>query len=481
MKKILNYIDGSYDESFSKDWLDNYNPSKGEVYSKIASSTKADVNSAYLAAKKAFPAWSNTTINERSTILSRIADLIDDHLDMLAEAETLDNGKPLNLAKSVDIPRASSNFRFFAHAITQFSSEAHESIGLNSMNFTLRQAIGVVGCISPWNLPLYLFTWKIAPALAAGNTVVAKPSEVTPMTAFLLGELCSKAGLPDGVLNIIHGTGPAAGQAIVEHPNIKAISFTGGTKTGAHIAKVAAPMFKKLSLELGGKNPAIIFSDCDYNEMLQTTVRSSFANQGQICLCGSRIFVEASLYQKFKTDFIAAVCKLKVGSPFNNDTDIGALVSKPHLNKVKSYVDKAEQYGGKVIFGGNIVSVHDSEDGYYLEPTIIEVDDNSCILNQDEIFGPVVTIMSFNDENEVLAMANDVNYGLSATLWTNDLKRTMRVSKQLEVGIVWVNTWLLRDLRTPFGGVKSSGVGREGGFEALRFFTEPKNICIKYN
>jgi len=481
MKKILNYIDGSYNESFSKDWLDNYNPSKGEVYSKIASSTKADVNRAYLAAKKAFPAWSNTTINERSTILSRIADLIDDHLDMLAEAETLDNGKPLNLAKSVDIPRASSNFRFFAHAITQFSSEAHESIGLNSMNFTLRQAIGVVGCISPWNLPLYLFTWKIAPALAAGNTVVAKPSEVTPMTAFLLGELCSKAGLPDGVLNIIHGTGPAAGQAIVEHPNIKAISFTGGTKTGESIARTAAPMFKKLSLELGGKNPNIIFADCNYEKMLSVTIKSSFANQGQICLCGSRIFVEKSIYSKFKKDFVAKVRDLKIGDPFVSTTNIGALVSKPHLEKVLSYINLAKKEGGKILTGGNKVTVKGSENGYYLEPTVIEIFNHQCRINQEEIFGPVVTIMPFETEKDVLAMANSVKYGLSATLWTSNIDRTMRVSKKIEAGIVWVNTWLNRDLRTPFGGIKNSGVGREGGFEALKFFTEPKNICIKYD
>ncbi|RZP12500.1 MAG: aldehyde dehydrogenase [Flavobacteriales bacterium] len=481
MKKILNFIDGSYDESFSKDWLDNYNPSKGEVYSKIASSTKVDVNSAYLAAKKAFPAWSNTTINERSTILSKIADLIDDHLDMLAEAETLDNGKPLKLAKSVDIPRASSNFRFFAHAITQFSSEAHESIGLNSMNFTLRQAIGVVGCISPWNLPLYLFTWKIAPALAAGNTVVAKPSEVTPMTAFLLGELCSKAGLPDGVLNIIHGTGTAAGQAIVEHPNIKAISFTGGTKTGESIARTAAPMFKKLSLELGGKNPNIIFADCNYEKMLSVTIKSSFANQGQICLCGSRIFVEKSIYSKFKKDFVAKVRDLKIGDPFVSTTNIGALVSKPHLEKVLSYINLAKKEGGKILTGGNKVIVKGSENGYYLEPTVIEIFNHQCRINQEEIFGPVVTIMPFETEKDVLAMANSVKYGLSATLWTSNINRTMRVSKKIEAGIVWVNTWLNRDLRTPFGGIKNSGVGREGGFEALKFFTEPKNICIKYD
>jgi len=478
---IKNYINGEYVNSVSDSWIDNYNPSNGEIYGQIPNSINEDVENGYKAAKNAFLSWSETSLDERSKIMSKIAQLITEKLPELAAAEAKDNGKPLHVAKSIDIPRAAANFQFFANAITQFASEAHESVGHNAINFTLRQPIGVVGCISPWNLPLYLFTWKIAPAIAAGNCVVAKPSEITPMTAYLLGEILTEAGLPKGVLNIVHGLGTTTGQAIVAHPGIKAISFTGGTQTGAHIAKVAAPMFKKLSLELGGKNPAIIFADCDYDEMLQTTVRSSFANQGQICLCGSRIFVEASMYQKFKTDFIAAVSKLKVGNPFDTSTDIGALVSRPHLEKVKKYIDNAAHYGGKVIFGGASVSVDNSEDGYYLEPTIIEVQDNSCTLNQEEIFGPVVTIMPFNDENEVLAMANDVSYGLSATLWTNDLKRTMRVSKQIQAGIVWVNTWLLRDLRTPFGGVKNSGVGREGGFEALRFFTEPKNICIKYN
>jgi aminomuconate-semialdehyde/2-hydroxymuconate-6-semialdehyde dehydrogenase len=478
---IKNYINGEYVNPVSDSWIDNYNPSNGEIYGQIPNSINEDVENGYKAAKNAFLSWSETSLDERSKIMSKIAQLITEKLPELAAAEAKDNGKPLHVAKSIDIPRAAANFQFFANAITQFASEAHESVGHNAINFTLRQPIGVVGCISPWNLPLYLFTWKIAPAIAAGNCVVAKPSEITPMTAYLLGEILTEAGLPKGVLNIVHGLGTTTGQAIVAHPGIKAISFTGGTQTGAHIAKVAAPMFKKLSLELGGKNPAIIFADCDYDEMLQTTVRSSFANQGQICLCGSRIFIEASMYQKFKTDFIAAVSKLKVGNPFDTSTDIGALVSRPHLEKVKKYIDNAAQYGGKVIFGGASVSVDNSEDGYYLEPTIIEVQDNSCTLNQEEIFGPVVTIMPFNDENEVLAMANDVSYGLSATLWTNDLKRTMRVSKQIQAGIVWVNTWLLRDLRTPFGGVKNSGVGREGGFEALRFFTEPKNICIKYN
>lgn len=478
--EIQNYINGKFKNPIEDSWLENFNPSNGEVYGQIPNSTKADVEAAYISAKSAFSQWSKTTLDNRSRILIKISELLEENLQQFAEAESKDNGKPISLAKSVDIPRAASNFRFFGNAITQFASESHESVGQNAINFTLRQPIGVVGCISPWNLPLYLFTWKIAPAIAAGNCVVAKPSEVTPMSAFLLGEICSKAGLPEGVLNIVHGLGTTTGQAIVEHPGIKAISFTGGTATGAHIAKVAAPMFKKLSLELGGKNPNIIFADCDYDQMLETTVRSSFANQGQICLCGSRIFIEKSIYEKFKIDFVRKVEKLKVGHPSENDTNIGALVSKSHLEKVKEYIQIAKDEGGKILFGGNEITVEKFENGYYLEPTIIEVSRNECRVNQEEIFGPVVTIMPFETEDEVLKMANNVKYGLSATIWTNYLKRTMRLSKNLQTGIVWINTWMMRDLRTPFGGTKASGVGREGGFEALRFFTEAKNICIKY-
>lgn len=477
---IQNYINGGFHNPIQDNWIDNYDPSNGEVYGQIPNSSKEDVENAYIAAKSAFPSWSQTTLEERSRILIKISELIETKLDKLAIAESQDNGKPISLAKAIDIPRASSNFRFFGNAITQFASESHESIGLNAINYTLRQPIGVVGCISPWNLPLYLFTWKIAPALAAGNCVVAKPSEVTPMTAYLLGNICNEAGLPKGVLNIVHGLGTTTGQAIIQHPDIKAISFTGGTATGAHIAKTAAPMFKKLSLELGGKNPNIIFADCDYQDMLTTTVRSSFANQGQICLCGSRIFVEQSIYETFKKDFVKKVKQLKVGHPSESTTNIGALVSKPHLEKVKSYIDIAKTEGGTILCGGNEVTIEGFENGYYLEPTVIEVTTDECRVNQEEIFGPVVTIMPFKTEDEVLQMANKVQYGLSATLWTNDLKRTMRMSNHIQAGIVWVNTWLMRDLRTPFGGMKASGVGREGGFEALRFFTEPKNVCIKY-
>jgi len=478
---IQNYINGNFYNPIKEEWLDNYCPATGEVYGKIPNSSKDDVENAYIAAKSAFPGWSQTTLDERSRILIRISELLEANLDRFAEAESKDNGKPLSLAKSVDIPRAASNFRFFGNAITQFASESHESVGLDAVNFTLRQPIGVIGCISPWNLPLYLFTWKIAPALAAGNCVVSKPSEITPMTAYLLGEICNEAELPKGVLNIVHGLGTTCGQAIIEHPDIKAISFTGGTATGAHIARTAAPMFKKLSLELGGKNPNIIFADCDYEDMLNTTVRSSFSNQGQICLCGSRIFVESSIYNQFKKDFVSKVKQLKVGPPSEEATNIGAVVSKPHMEKVFSYIEIAKEEGGNILCGGNKVTVKGHENGYYLEPTVIEVPNDECRVNQEEIFGPVVTIMPFKDEDDVLQMANKVKYGLSATLWTSDLNRTMRMSSQIQAGIIWVNTWMLRDLRTPFGGVKASGVGREGGFEALRFFTEPKNVCIKYS
>ncbi|MCF8373929.1 MAG: aldehyde dehydrogenase [Bacteroidales bacterium] len=477
--KLKNYINGELIDPVSATWIDNYNPASGEVYSYIPDSGAEDVKLAVQAAKEAFATWSKTTAEYRHDIMSKISDLILANLDRLAEAESKDNGKPVWLAKEVDIPRAASNFKFFANAITQYASNAHET-DQTAINYTLRRPLGVVACISPWNLPLYLFTWKIAPALAAGNTVVAKPSEITPMTAFLLAELCIEAGLPKGVLNIIHGYGHTAGQSMVSHPDVKAISFTGGTATGAKIAEIAAPKFKKLSLELGGKNPNIIFADCDYDEMLSTTLRSTFSNQGQICLCGSRIFVERPLYDRFKSDFVREVSKMKIGHPGEPETRIGALVSKQHLEKVVSYIELAKEEGGHILSGGKEVKVNGFENGYYLQPTIIENLPFDCRTNHEEIFGPVVTIMPFDSEEEVLGYANSVRYGLSCTIWTQNLKRTTRLASEIEAGIVWVNTWLFRDLRTPFGGMKDSGVGREGGFEALNFFTEAKNVCIKY-
>jgi aminomuconate-semialdehyde/2-hydroxymuconate-6-semialdehyde dehydrogenase len=473
MQRILNYINGKLIEPISGKFFNNINPASGEVYSLIPDSDASDVQLAVEAAQKAFPDWSLCGVNERYKMLNKIADLIERDLEKLALAETIDNGKPLWLSKKIDIPRAKDNFRFFATAILHFASESHYMEG-EAINYTLRQPLGVVGCISPWNLPLYLFTWKIAPALAAGNCVVAKPSEITPMTAFLFSEICIEAGLPAGVLNIVHGYGIKTGEAIVSNPQIKAISFTGGTKTGKHIASVAAPMFKKLSLELGGKNPNIVFADCDFEKALDTSVRSSFLNQGEICL-----LIEKSIYDKFKTAFVEKVKALKVGNPLDEKTFIGAVVSKEHFEKVLGYIELAKQECGIILCGGKPVCPDENKNGYFIEPTVIEGLDMTCRTNTEEIFGPVVTLIPFENEEEALQLANATKYGLATSVWTTDLNKAHRVAAKIQSGIVWINCWLLRDLRTPFGGVKNSGVGREGGWEALRFFTEAKNVCVK--
>ncbi|MBX2891128.1 MAG: aldehyde dehydrogenase [Saprospiraceae bacterium] len=477
MQVIQNYIGGKFVPPASGQYLDNHNPATGEIFGKIPDSDATDVETATQAATTAFPAWAALPLEQRHDILRAISDGITRHLHRLAEAETLDSGKTIFASSTVDIPRAALNFKFFATALLHFASESHQMPGV--LSYTLRQPLGVVGCISPWNLPLYLFTWKIAPALAAGNCVVGKPSEVTPLTAFLLGEICNEAGLPPGVLNIVHGLGPKAGEAIVRHPHIKAISFTGSTRAGAEIARIAAPMFKKLSLELGGKNPNLIFADCDYDKMLDTTVRSSFSNQGQICLCGSRIYVESSIFEKFKKDFVARVNALKIGDPMHPESRHGAVVSKMHFEKILSYIELAKQEGGSVIAGGKEVRLPGNlAGGWFIAPTVIEGLPLACRTNQEEIFGPVVTIQPFDADDEALVLANGVPYGLSATVWTNSLSRAQRFAAELQAGIVWVNCWLLRDLRTPFGGVKNSGVGREGGWDAMRFFTETKNVTI---
>ncbi|WP_161889772.1 aldehyde dehydrogenase [Pontibacter russatus] len=480
MRKLQNYINGQLTPPVSGQYIDNYNPATGEVYSLIPDSDAQDVELAVLAAQAAFPSWAKTPAEKRGQLLMRIADLIDECLDQLAEAESTDNGKPLKLAKTVDIPRASSNMRFYGTAIPHFASEAHYMEGTEAINYTIRHPHGVAGCISPWNLPLYLFTWKIAPALAAGNCVVAKPSEVTPMTAYLLSEICMEAGLPAGVLNIVHGYGHKVGAAIVAHPKVPVISFTGGTATGRSIAATAAPLFKKLSLELGGKNPNIIFADCDFDNALHTSIQSSFANQGQICLCGSRIFVERPLYIKFREAFVEKVKAMTVGDPLEEATVQGAVVSERHMQKVLSYIALAKQEGGTILAGGHRVQVAGRcANGWFISPTVIEGLPCDCRTNTEEIFGPVVTLTPFDTEEEVIRYANCTDYGLSATIWTQNLSRAHRVAHQVHAGIIWVNTWLLRDLRTPFGGMKNSGVGREGGFEALRFFTESQNVCVK--
>ena len=476
---IRNYIDGAFSDPVGGQFLDNIDPSTGNAYGLIPRSQAADVDLAVAAAKAAFPGWSSLSAAERSSWLMKVSNAIDAKLDTLALAESKDNGKPLKLATAVDIPRARDNFKFYATAILHDAYETHD-MGVDGFNYTLRQPVGVAGCISPWNLPLYLFSWKIAPALAAGNTVVAKPSEVAPATAYLLSEILDEIGFPKGVLNIVHGLGAEVGAAIVAHHDTNIISFTGGTQTGKAISSVAAPMFKKISLELGGKNANVIFDDCDFEDAINTSVRSSFANQGQICLCGSRIYVQRGIYEKFKAAFLERVNGLTIADPLTSEARMGAVVSKEHMEKVLSYIELAKEEGGTLLTGGHRVQLEGRcEKGYFIAPTVFENLPASCRTNQEEIFGPVVTLTPFDTEEEALTMANGTAYGLAATIWTSDLKTAHRMAAGLHAGIIWVNCWLLRDLRTPFGGVKQSGVGREGGFEALRFFTEPKNICIK--
>jgi aminomuconate-semialdehyde/2-hydroxymuconate-6-semialdehyde dehydrogenase len=478
---IENFIDGQYQAPINNRYIDNIEPATGLIYGKIPSSDNADVEKAVASAERALPAWRALDLEQRADYLIAIAQEIESQLEPLAVAEATDNGKPVALAKMVDIPRAASNFKFFAHACSQFASESH-AMANSAINYTLRQPVGIVGCISPWNLPLYLFTWKIAPALAAGNCVIAKPSEITPKTAAMLGAICQKIGLPKGVLNILHGTGPSVGSEICNHPKIKAISFTGGTTTGAAIATQLAPKFKKLSLELGGKNPALIFDDCNFEATVDEVFRASFANQGQICLCASRLYIQRGIYEKFKTALVEKAKNLIPQDPLNSEAKMGAIVSKVHLEKVLGYIDLAKQEGGIVLAGGEQVHLTGRcEQGYFLQPTIIEGLINNASCNQQEIFGPVITLQVFDTDEQALALANESDYGLAATIWTQNLNRAHHLAENINTGIVWVNCWLLRDLRTPFGGMNHSGVGREGGLEAMRFFTEPKNVCIKYS
>ncbi len=472
MRQLPHWIDGKSRDAASGRWLDVFDPASGKVFARVADGDAQDVDAAVAAAEAALPAWSSLPDTERARWLEKLAQALEDRLNDFAHAESKDGGKPLKLAREIEIPRAVSNLRFFAHAATQFASESHH--GQAGLNYTLRKPLGVVGTISPWNLPLYLFTWKIAPALAAGNTVVAKPSEIAPLTATMLGELAAEIGFPAGALNIVNGLGPKVGEAIVSHPRIKAVSFTGSTAVGKRIAGIAAPMLKKVSLELGGKNPTLVFADSAWQEHLDTIVRSAFQNSGQICLCGSRILVERGIYAQFRDALVERALALKVGDPIDSDVRMGPLVSQAHFDKVVAAIARAREEGGNLLCGGNALD----RPGWFVQPTVIDGLGPDCATNRDEIFGPVVTLQPFDDDAQALALANAGDYGLAASIWTRDLNRAHRIAAEIRAGIVWINTWLMRDLRTPFGGMAQSGLGREGGLEAMRFFTEPKNIGI---
>ncbi|TVQ58905.1 MAG: aldehyde dehydrogenase [Phycisphaerales bacterium] len=480
MSSLRNFVGGAWVPPRGGGWMDVVEPATGAVYARVADSGGADVDEAVRAAGEAFAGWAATPAAERSRVMLRVAALIEDNLEALARAESVDSGKPVALARRVDIPRAAANFRFFATAILHTRSDLHDTDGA-ALNYTLRRPLGVVGCISPWNLPLYLFTWKIAPAIAAGNCVVGKPSEVTPVTASMLCDLCNEAGLPPGVLNVVHGAGAGAGKALVEHAGVRAISFTGGTATGRAIAATAGPAFKKVSLELGGKNANVVFADADVEEAAREACRAAFTNQGQVCLCGSRVFVQRGVYDAFVDRLVAHARALRVGDPLDEQTEQGALVSRAHFEKVRDAVERAKKDGARALCGGAPADAPNARcaQGVFYPPTVLADAPASCEAMQEEIFGPVVTVTPFDTEEEALALANGVRYGLAAMVWTSDLNRAHRVAARLEAGIVWVNCWMVRDLRTPFGGMKESGVGREGGDEALRFFTEMKNVCLR--
>ncbi len=476
---LSNYIRGRFVEHAGSEWMDVVEPATGVVFAKLPLSDSQDVGAAVEAAREAQPGWASLEIKERADWLDAIADSLEASFEEIAELESRDTGKPISLARNVDANRSVANFRFFAGLIREQESEAFEMD--DATNYVVNKSVGVGALITPWNLPLYLLSWKVAPAIGMGNTVVCKPSELTPMTADLLMRVIDGVGLPAGVVNLVHGDGAGAGSPLVAHPEIDLISFTGGTSTGEKVAASAAPMFKKISLELGGKNSSIVFADCDMEKTVAGVVRSGFLNQGQVCLCGSRVLVESSVYDEFETKFVESVERMRIGDPSDDSTDLGALISKDHLQKVQGYVNLAIEEGGRVLTGGAPCLPSEFEGGNWMAPTVIAGLSPESRCSTEEIFGPVVTLHRFESEEEAVEIANGTRYGLAGSVWTSDIERGKRVSEAMETGMVWVNTWLHRDLRVPFGGVKDSGVGREGGKWSLGFFSEAMNICVKHD
>ena len=476
--KILNYIKGKFNEPISSEWMDNFSPSTGEVIGSIPLSGDADVRSAIAAAKSALPEWSSLDPSDRALWLDKIADCLEEKFEEIAHLESMDTGKPISLARSVDARRSVSNFRFFSEMIRDREDEVFEME--DATNIVKLRAVGVGALITPWNLPLYLLSWKVAPAIGMGNTVVCKPSELTPLTADLLMRVIDEVGLPPGVVNLVHGNGNA-GSILTGDPDVDLVSFTGGTSTGAKVAQSASPQFKKLSLELGGKNASIVFSDCNLEETVKGVTRAAFLNLGQVCLCGSRILVEDPIYDQFMDMFVESVESMVIGDPMHEDTDLGALISKQHLEKVESYVSLALEEGGEIVTGGKPCLPKELEGGNWMSPTVVTGLGTESRCSTEEVFGPFVTVHRFNSEEDAIKIANNTRYGLAGSIWTGDIERGKRVAESIHTGMIWVNTWLHRDLRVPFGGVKDSGVGREGGKWSMGFFSEPLNVCLKHD
>lgn len=475
---LRNYISGEFIEPETGEWLENFSPATGKIIALVPKSGQNDINMAVESAIQALPSWSALTNVDRANWLDKIADKLETKYEEIAELESKDTGKPISLAREVDAYRSVKNFRFFANMIRNLNEESYEME--DATNRVIYKPVGVGALITPWNLPLYLLSWKVAPAIGMGNTVVCKPSEMTPLTADLLMKTIDEIGLPKGVVNLVHGDGMGAGSPLVSHENVSLVSFTGGTSTGSIVAKSAASSFKKLSLELGGKNASIIFDDCNLENTVKGVVRSGFLNQGQVCLCGSRILVQEKIYDEFVKKFVSEVQNMKIGDPSDENTKLGALISPEHLSKVEEYIEIAKDEGGTVLTGGYPNLPKEFKNGNWISPTVIADLDVNSRCSTEEIFGPVVTIHKFSNEKEAVEIANNTRYGLAGSIWTNDLEKANRVAESIHTGMIWINTWLHRDLRVPFGGVKDSGVGREGGKWSLSFFSEAMNICIKH-